>query len=483
MWLSLRFPQRFCSAKSAPIPQKGKLSQTKAMVIFMKANTQTPKKRLGYGWFIAAVIFLFNPCINIIDILPDFFGYLFLICGLTKWADLYLGMRVAVDNLSKLRIVMLVKMLAILLVPVVDENWVLILTFGFAIIELMYLLPALGKLFDGMDYFATRFDSQTPIMNVKNVRAFTYIFFILKAALTLLPELCALSDFEYSGYVTSGVQTDFADFRNLFILVNIFFSVLMGILWLVNIVPYINRIAADTPFLNRVLASYDSEIACDKALSLRRNTKKTITFTVAALAFIPNFAFDEFNVVPNFMVGIFVLAALVYLKRLRKPSKLLTIFAVASTVVSAASYSLSVIFESIHGIDIIRYRPDAFDAIALYDVTRVAAIVEYVVLLTLLILLFLELRKFIPCLLAPAKTDDKRLAAIEEANTKSIKGQLTGALVALIFAVLLNGVYSIIRAMIPAPIWAIPFFVSAICVICVSNMLFRLYEKIEYKYL
>ncbi len=81
-----------------------------------KRVTDTPpKKRLGFGYFIAAIIFLANPCLNIVDILPDFFGYIFLLKGLEKWADLCPNIRDAVQGVAKLRWFMLLKMLAVVL--------------------------------------------------------------------------------------------------------------------------------------------------------------------------------------------------------------------------------------------------------------------------------------------------------------------------------------------------------------------------------
>ena len=35
-------------------------------------------KKMGIGSLIASVVFFFNPCINIIDPLPDFFGVVLL---------------------------------------------------------------------------------------------------------------------------------------------------------------------------------------------------------------------------------------------------------------------------------------------------------------------------------------------------------------------------------------------------------------------
>ena len=209
-------------------------------------------KKMGIGSLIASAVFFFNPCINIIDPLPDFFGVVLLINGLRKWGDLCPGMSDAIQGLMKLRWLMLLKMLFMALVPIVDDTYVLIFTFGFAILELIYMLPAIGRIFDGFEYFGTRFNGRSVYRDYKNVRTLTYMFFVGKSILVVLPELCSLSSYEYSGYVTAGVQIDFARYKYPLLGVGIFLTALTGILWLVSIIPYWKRIGNDKEFMKRV---------------------------------------------------------------------------------------------------------------------------------------------------------------------------------------------------------------------------------------
>ncbi len=448
----------------------------------MKEKTASPKRSLGYGWFIAAIIFLLNPCLNIVDILPDFFGYLFLLRGISKWADLCLAMRGAVENLSRLRWFMLIKMGAIFLLTL-DKGMPVLLTFSFAVIELIYLLPAIGKIFNGMDYFATRFDSRSPTVNVNGVKSITYLFFIAKAALTVLPELCSLSSFEYSGLVTAGPQIDFADFRNFFVVINIFFTILLGILWLINILPYIRRISLDTPFLTRVLTAYNEEIAGDKNLAIRRNTKSTVTVVIAALAFIPNIAIDNFNIIPNFAVGIFVFVAYFYIKRLGNASKLMSVSAIFSVIFSIASFVMNIAFEVIHGIGIVIYRPDAFDAIEFFNYTRILSAFDYIFMGISVCLMLAALKPILLELLTPPHSEDTRINAMNTAATKQMSRKFAVGLSAILISIALNFAYAMLRAAIHSVFWLIPFLASVISVICVGVMLKNLCEQIDYKYM
>ena len=63
----------------------------------------TIAKKMGLYKIIASMFFFFNPCLNIIDILPDFFGCMLLISGLMTWADLCPEIMDAVQGLQRLR--------------------------------------------------------------------------------------------------------------------------------------------------------------------------------------------------------------------------------------------------------------------------------------------------------------------------------------------------------------------------------------------
>lgn len=43
---------------------------------------------MNIGYLIAGCVFLFNPTVNLIDVLPDVIGFLLILKGLYKLADL-----------------------------------------------------------------------------------------------------------------------------------------------------------------------------------------------------------------------------------------------------------------------------------------------------------------------------------------------------------------------------------------------------------
>ena len=441
-------------------------------------------KKMGIGSLIASAVFFFNPCINIIDPLPDFFGVVLLINGLRKWGDLCPGISDAIQGLQKLRWLMLLKMLFMALVPIVDDTYVLIFTFGFAILELIYMLPAIGRIFDGFEYFGTRFNGRSVYRDYKNVRTITFMFFIVKNVLAVIPELCSLSSYEYSGYVTAGVQIDFARYKYPLLGVGIFLTALTGILWLVSIIPYWKRIGNDKEFMKRVSDQYDLEVGNDIGLAFRRALYTVLALITAAPVFFLNMWFDGMNVIPNFLGGLLLVAAMWKLSKFTTDIKPAKIVCVAFTAVSAVSFAVSTVFSALFELDSVYRNFAAYD---LYNVSRILSAVEYALMLASVFMVIKQLRRVIIMHLGPdPDTSDRRLIDIYTAQQRELDRRYVVAFVLFVVVFVLNIVYLMFRADIDfgAPQFGlVPFLANGIWWIYMKSVNDQLYSQVEYKYM
>ncbi len=446
-----------------------------------KNNTDNPAKRLGIGYFIASAIFLFNPYINIVDLLPDFFGYLFLIKALTKWADLCPNIADAMESLGKLRWFMLLKMAAMLLVPLVDDTYVLVLTFAFLAIEYIYLIPSLGRIFDGFVYFGTRFNGHAIFANIKNVRTLTYLLFIGKGLLGLFPELCSLSNFEHLGYVTSGIQIDYADYKYVLAGLNLILSSLIGILWLVNIIPYFRRIASETEFLSRIINDYDLEITKNFGLTFRRALRSAVSLIIAGFLFFPNLWIDGVNIIPTFIGAIFLTVAMYKLRSLSLGSKWSYRASIIFIVISAISYAVSLYFSINFGLESITRD---FAAYEFYNITRILSLFEYAAMAFSIYMVYSGLRRLIRMHLGPdPDVTDRRLTDIYATHQHEADNGIVGGFIGFIIVLIINAAYIIMRADIDIAYWIIPFLAFGIWIIYMISTLNQLYDQIEYKYI
>ncbi len=449
-----------------------------------RIHTESPKKRLGYGYFIAAVIFIFNPCVNIVDILPDFFGYLFLLKGLEKWADLCPNIADAVSGLGRLRWFMLIKLPVVLLIPIFkDDTFVLLMTFSFVLIELIYAVPAAGRIFDGLEYFGTRFDGNSIFTGLKDLRLLTSIFLFAKSALCVLPELASLSDYEYSGYITTVPQFDLSKYKNLFVLAGAFLSLLIGILWLINVIPYIKRIANDTVLLTRILRDYDLEITDNVGIGIRRTLHTAVAFLIAGFVFFLNIWLDGVNVIPTFIGALFIFAALMKLKKINLVSPISLMSAVVFSLISAASFAVSLTFSLKYDLRAVILGVADPGEVAFYNLSVTMSVIEYAAMAIAMLTVFREIRKLANAHLAPdPDIKDKRLIAIYDEHLRSVKKGITASAVIFVIALAANIAYIIMRAEINAAFWLLPFILMGIWLAYTFSTLWQLYEQIEYKY-
>ncbi len=222
------------------------------------------------GCLICGLLILANPNIGIIDFLPDFIGYLLIIRALRSAHILVPYWNDAIKGASKMMAISIVKLLC---TPLIFKNIAslpLLLSFSFALIELIFLLPTINKLFEGLFYTGTRYDipsvfshytssktsNETTNMSERGerrndelgpkVKRATIAFLIFRSVASILPTLSDLQLFEHSGEVTDTYVIRFSDFNNLFAIAAFAVGLIGSIIWISSFLPYAIRLSKDS---------------------------------------------------------------------------------------------------------------------------------------------------------------------------------------------------------------------------------------------
>lgn len=111
---------------------------------------------MNIGYLIAGCVFLLNPTVNLIDVLPDVIGYLLILKGLDKLSDLDGKLHSAKQKFKAAAWIAGVKFLVMFLTPVMDSTWYLLFAFSFGVLEMIYEIPAFVELFGGISYLEMR---------------------------------------------------------------------------------------------------------------------------------------------------------------------------------------------------------------------------------------------------------------------------------------------------------------------------------------
>ncbi len=342
----------------------------------MTENKGKIKKCMGIGSLIISSFFLFNPDIAIIDFIPDVFGYIFILFGLSQLSAVNDKIEAARICFKKAAICNLIKLLLIVvLFGMVSQREMpvsmLLFTFVMNIFDLIYVVPGYLYLFSGLMYLGERLDGEYVLgrrrfvpkkcpenADEKKIEAFriremrrktrcertlsntekfqratiTFVFF--KAVTPVLPELTSLLEHGYSNS-----RINYYDFIYLFRMVAVFVMFFAGIIWLVLAIRYYAGIMRDKLFIGAVKEKYIAEVLPNKVLFLKNFVSTEIILFVCGAFFFTNLYFDEFNMVPSAISGIILMIASF---KIRKYSLKWVFTFVSSMLMTVASVVLEI---------------------------------------------------------------------------------------------------------------------------------------------
>lgn len=365
--------------------------------------SQRIRKNLGLSQILASSVFLFNPEISVVDPLPDVFGYLLLVTGLTCLAELNESLAQARKLFLFLTWISGAQFASVLLLfgmSSVSERTVdfLLFPFVFGVLSLILALPAFKNLFDGFLYLGSRLDGTAVFRRPErkegsipkprmfsatdSLRFFTYVFLILKPVMAVLPEFSALS--------AGGTSlVNWFRFVSVFRVMSILVMLPVGIVWLCRSVSYWRSVRDDKPFLERLAEKYRTEILPKESVFVQKTLFRGFLLVGAAAIFSVDFYANAYNVIPDFLCGVMLMLTFVVLRKYVWNWKLGLTGSAVYTVLSAAewiSYTMFVRSSRYNDIyfDIRMMDPQAVDGhyftSAFYGVTEALFVILFLIL-------------------------------------------------------------------------------------------------------
>lgn len=298
------------------------------------------RKQIPWGLFVVAFIFLFNPNIAIIDPLPDFLGYIIISVALSKLAMLNDAMYEAKRAFDRMILVDIGKVIAIFWVFGMtfgeEQNTSLLLwSFVFGVLEILFAIPAYTKLFDGFSTLGD-FYKNTSIHGAKNeskksytqkIKSLSAFFVVFKAALTCLPELSVLGTVIYDETSNFSGLYQYIGVMRMFCFIPV---LIVGIVWLVRAIKYFLRIKADSEFVNEIDNEYNNKKITRSGLFVIRDVKIATLFFTLGSVFSLDFYFENVNFLPDILTVVAFALALFYFSKVASIKKPFVITMLAS---------------------------------------------------------------------------------------------------------------------------------------------------------
>ncbi len=360
-------------------------------------STLSLKRFFSFSLVAVGLLFLCNPNLSVVDVLPDAVGYFLLAAGITGISDVNPYFAEARHRFLILAWVSIAKMLSIgILIYVLAINaeqraLVSVFSLGFAVVEAFFVFPALRAFLNGFSYIGERDGVLSVLPPLKEITTYSYVFFILKHLGSFLPEmvLISVSHLDTLGdYVFNPIR--------LYPFLLIFVAALVlgfGIYWLRLWRAYLDGLAQDEAFI-----AYTHEKMADnqrvlEANALYRDKSRVLLLLIGALLLAIDLIADKTSLLPDCLSGIcFLLFFLCFCKENALSrygvivSAAYTVFSLAATVFGRVYFSH---FDSYTAITHVR------NARAIYMGVELFSVLEAASLLALLILLYILLNGFL----------------------------------------------------------------------------------------
>lgn len=360
------------------------------------------------GWLFFAVVMLFNPNVNLIDILPDFIGFFILAKFFEKAADCAPYFEEARSAFMKLGYISLAKIPALAIVVIVrsgnviDNDIIALMALIFSVLELLYLIPVTKSLFDALTYLGERSEAKSLIsghglVSTDNLRSFTFAFAVMKCLLYTLPEFLKLTRSVDIGTTTSMITG--SRYYPWAVVASVIIGTIFGSFWLARVVKYIKKIKNEGKFFSSLenLADENSYAEYEKRVSVRRRNRIFLAFIIASVLSI-DLTFSnlhDINLLPSFVFGIIFTCSLMLLCDTLKNGKKLRIYTIASgtllNLTAALKYYFDIDFLTEFGYAKLIDSKNA-EALASYQTIKWLAVAETVFHVSLIVLFFVIMR-------------------------------------------------------------------------------------------
>lgn len=351
-------------------------------------------KNIGFSLLPFAFLFLFEPNYTLYDVLPDCIGYFIICLAIINMADINIKVREAFAYFRRAIFISLAKYLAIYLLDKffvdIEQNVSLLLfTFVFSFLELIVLIPAYKKLFEGFLSLGLLYGGEAvyyskkagkPNLTEKAFR-FTLVFLTVQKLCAMLPEFTTL------------ISHDFYEFIILLRVFGIIIVIPFGIIWLVKTIKYCYRVKKDEPFIKAVSDLYEEKAnANPHFFTVRVLSTGLLILAIGLVASIDIYS-DGVNLLPDYFCYGAILFEAAFLMKYSKKWLLVAISSLLGLVVSVFLHISNNYFAKNFYFSEISKEIDAYNAYYTTFFLKIAEAVFFVATITAILVFLWDIYK------------------------------------------------------------------------------------------
>lgn len=309
----------------------------------MSTSAELRKNKVGFALVFTGFLFLFNPCVNILDVLPDMFGFLLIYAGLKKQSAVDGYFEDARKISLYLIFVYIAKFGATFLVLSNPKNS-LPDTFIFTVLELIFLIPFFHKLFAGFEYTLMRTTGGNKEVRTNEPYAISMIFCIVKCVGVMLVEFYELitqgTDFDLRA--DAAFYASLANTKKYAMLLCVLVQLILGVIFMYQMCVFFRKLKKHPYYYKELSEKYSAEMAVNRTKHLNNALSVSNTLYIIGIVFVADMLLEGFDILPDVLTALFIILSFYtlthvgsYIKMPVLPSCLIAVTGIISTALGA----------------------------------------------------------------------------------------------------------------------------------------------------
>lgn len=294
------------------------------------------KKRLFLVF--VGILFFFNPCFNMFDILPDFLGAALIIAGLSPivWFDG--NFEAAKKNAGYLVWISAAKLLLCMWCTGGHKDYLLPFSFAFAVLEAIFMTAMFKSLYKGAEYTLLRSGSELSSVGISEGVTMSCIFTFASRFLDFAPQICEIysQNAELDLSHKASYKMSMAQMKTYVSGFCLVMGLVLGIIFVVVTAKTWTALIWDNRYGAFLKEKYENFIKTDREVYVTGKISLFYVIFSASALFFYDFYIDAVNVIPT-IIGVVCLAlgaeVLCSLEKI-KPQRQIFVAAAVCTVLS-----------------------------------------------------------------------------------------------------------------------------------------------------
>ena len=191
--------------------------------------------RFNLGLIFAGICFFFNPCFNLLDIVPDFIGAALIMTGLSKMYMYNINFEDAQKSAKFLLWLSVLKFALCVWTNSGNRDYAMPFTFVMCVLEVILMISMFRSLYLGIEYtlMRTQNTSAKIIKDANNAFSMSLVFTIALKVLDFIPHLSdiAQQDAEFALSREMTALLPIANLKGLLYIACMFFALILGLIY------------------------------------------------------------------------------------------------------------------------------------------------------------------------------------------------------------------------------------------------------------